>query len=460
MNEHNVSEFDLRVDLTSLLPLWQILLRAVDKESYYAFTKLASWSTRRGKDVLDVTEADLLAFGAAYEAAGRQSVDVKVERIRSIVAKLRRNGSTFPLPSLAAPQKRQTPRKDQYANLPQAFKDDFHEHFALCMPNATSASQISRKNFLLRMIALAEGELGKGGIARLFQIWSKNSLRAMKNANWGDTDGNPQDPTSSGVHNRSKLLEIGVQNARKVLKDPKLAKWLKGVHKKGVKRSNEIPGEKIEAVGKISTEVLRKIASHARAVIREFVAGLGGPHDLERAQIAVAILVVLVTCFKRGDVMKVKFAGPPRKIPGKISIERPELVQALHTATSLEEEMTAETTALIDAYWLAFWRRTGEPPVWLLGHRDGEEKSAAAFPNGVAKFGKSIGIKVTPEMLRIAVVAGMYRGNVSREDIAAILGIKQLVNLDSRFGVFKGADAADKLETILEENPAPDEDDE
>jgi hypothetical protein len=250
-----------------------------------------------------------------------------------------------------------------------------------------------------------------------------------------------------------------VQHARKVLKDPKLVGWLVGVHKKGVKRSNEIPGAKIAAVGKISVSVLRKVADRARAVIAEFVSGDGGPHDLERAQIAVAILVVLVTCFKRAEVMTVRFAGPGHKIPGKISIERPTLMGALGSTTSFEEAMSDETIALIDAYWLAVWRRTGEPPVWLLGHRDGTEKSAAAFPNGTAKFGKSIGVKLTPEMLRIAVVAALYRGNVSREDIAAILGINQMINLDSRFRVFVGADAADKLESILAENAAPDDDD-
>ena len=124
---------------------------------------------------------------------------------------------------------------------------------------------------------------------------------------------------------------------------------------------------------------------------------------------------------------------------------RPTLAPASDPETSLEKHMSAETVEAIDSYWMMFWRRTGAPPVVLLCNRDGKPKSAAAFPNGVAKFGRAIDVSLTPQLLRIAVVAAMFEAKAKPDDIAATLGIKQLVNLESRFKAFIDEDAAEQM---------------
>lgn len=449
------TEFSLAVRFADLMPGWQAIKPTVSRTDWYVLNLFAGYCSRRGIDAGQAAEQHLQEYGLARKTAGYVAVDEKIERIRSIVHHASRSQPKIAFPSLAAPRSRETPRQDQYDNAPPQLRADIDALTGACMPNAKPESSRSRRNFLLRMIALAESRLGNGAIASLDTLFAKPALRAMRDGNWGDPGGDLKDPTSLGVTNREYLLSNGRRFYALVRKDQPRAAYFDRLLKNAVRRSNAIPDRKVKETVNIDSAMLRSIGDKAKDVIAEFIrSDSEAIRDLERAQTALGIVLLLATALRTGKIAIAGFFGPMRKIPSKMAIERPTLALNADPTTSLEEDMAEATKELIDGYWVEYERRTGYAPTFILCHRDGAPKSSVTFAVGVRTFGDRHGFSITAEMIRLAIVRELYAAKTSRGDIAGILGVRQLVNLDSRYSIFEGEDASQDLSDHLDEADA------
>jgi hypothetical protein len=428
------SEFDFRVRPENLLPQWRIVRdQFKGKPEWYYLSKLAAYASARGRDASTCDEALLKQFGEAFGAAGSADIDRKLETIRREIGKLRASQPNGPWPTINPSRRRIHARQAQRQTCTQVLLDDIEAYLSACMPNVKEGAKNARRNFLLRMIATAEAALGAGCIARLVDLFRADVLRALKARAWG---AGAVEETPSAVHNRCRLLEIGIAYFFDVEKSEQEAGRLHRLLQKGPRRGNEVKPKMIGALQGLDQASLKAIGARSRQAVADFAAHDGGPGVLEHAQCGVGLILVLGAALRTGDVAKVEFDGEPRKIPGAIALERKTLCLPGPTKPNLEENFSDETVAAIDAYWIEFWRRTGKPPLRLLAHRNGDPKSSCSFAVAVGKFGAAIGLKLTPQLLRLAVVRALYATGASHDDVAATLGVKQLINVKSRFDGF------------------------
>jgi hypothetical protein len=99
----------------------------------------------------------------------------------------------------------------------------------------------------------------------------------------------------------------------------------------------------------------------------------------------------------------------------------------------VEADLSEAVLMLFDRFWKAFFLFTGVEPAAFFVDRKGKVKSTLTLAVGVAKLGAEIDVKLTPQIIQVAVARLLIKSGLPDEDIVRILGLSQEVNLRSRY---------------------------
>ena len=310
--------FSERVKDEDFLPSWLALKAAIgDVHEWAKFTQFGAYCSSLGVNVAQAGEEWAQLFIFAFQASGRGYGELRVGVMRNFID--RRGGDHAPLalPPLDPSAKRDAPRKEQWRQTPPELRGDISRLIALCgeedvspSPSETEeeaeqkrrASKDEKQRFLLRMVELAATRT-KRPITRLRELFADITLNALDAANYGDFDPDapdrPWQQSTTAIHTRSRLLELGRRYAYDVIADEELGDALDGY----IKDADELEKRRATLSAKdrdASRQIDKPENSHALVIAARdgcaaFFARPKAKGAYEAAQSAIAVLLLLST---------------------------------------------------------------------------------------------------------------------------------------------------------------------
>jgi hypothetical protein len=433
MKTINIEALQRRVTPTDLTPSWRALqARIGDSYIWSVFSKYAAYCSALGIDVDKADEAVAADFDLAFRAAGKTYGQQHIESMRRYSARLRAKDPAIVCPPLNPPRVRATPRQDQWEALLDPLRDDIVAYIDRCMPGVNDQAKLARQNFLMRNIALAQS-LGFA-IDRLADLFDVPVLRALEKAAFGVPSLANWRNSATAIFYRARLLEIGRKYAFKVLDDEPMGERLDGYLQHDVKRRGTLAtATRLGAQQFDDPAFVERLKAVSGARIDVFARGDDPHYALERAQIGLAIFLILITGRPPRKIIHAAFTGPLRRLVGSGRLSRPALALPDCGVEDVEADLSEETLACFDRFWKAFFLAVGDEPTQVFVDRKGKLKTTFALAVGVGKLGAEIGVRLTPQIVQVAVARLLIKSGLPDEDIARILGLSQEVNLRARY---------------------------
>jgi len=438
-----------RVSSTDLsLPFQLYLDQFSSSQKRHVFLKFFSWCDFKKFHLPEIDEVTLLAYQSDCADNGYTLPSGWLNSVRRL-------NSTLPQEArlaLQSPQEEEGARQQQFKSLSSNLQSQIEELVACCAPGGDKASRAVVRRQLLRALELAEKQGCE--IAALDQFWAPETLQIFDKCTYGQPDIKKWQESLSAEKMRYEHLRIGCLFAKKVSKDMSMLARLKSLLvTSGSPKERNLSFEDAAAARELATpEALELLKNTCRTKIEAFCIKPTG-RRLPVAQTAANALIQLASGQPRSVVVKsAEFAGVPRLIPGT-DRKRPMLILTIpqkfrrrskkkqpKRIVSVEETVTEETQCCFDQFWLAFLQHFGQPPRFLNERCDFEQVQATGstrnpetYSTTLRHLGEKIGLHLTPEILKLAVVALLKQAGVSDEDAARSLGIRQMVNFRRSF---------------------------
>jgi hypothetical protein len=457
--------FNKRVQDKDLSPAWlQFKYELADCLVWSDFSHYGAFCSSHGVDPQQAGEQWTLKFLIAFAASGRSYGPLRVSSMRNHILRLHSEKPQIATPPLAPNPPRAAPRKAQWQKIAPSLRDDIAT-FVGSLGEADpldpsdeaekkrAASQDEKKRFLLRQIENVEKALGRR-ILHLRQLFEDDALEALHAAGYGQVSSDlPWDHSTTAIHTRSRLLELGRRYAYEVLNDEDLGDALDdylATAPSHQKRRATLSAKDRQASRQIDDQ---KKVKKLIVACRQSAFGFGARPNCRSyatAQTAIAILFLLATGRAPFTVRTAAFTGPARTMPS--GDKRPTLVLVDKTLVNPEEKFKEVTRLAIDAVWLGAKTLLGRDPTKLFAKPNGDVKTGSALTVGVTRFCERLGFTIGPKAIQVGVVRGLLAKGLSPRRIAEIIGVQQDVNISERFAPVIGATApqrhADQLEKI------------
>ena len=421
-----------RVSFEALDPSWQEVRWALCKDTlWYAIVPIVQWACDRKLDPSDISETILAECVSDLEQMGYPRCHVLSHNFRRAVA-LIGPGTKVALPYLMEPRRRTTPRKDEWQSLTPALRSEIEAMtaFKAAQPSERKmeSAAVAARNVMLRALAVAR-DAGHV-IATLRDMTSDDVLRSItSHASFGPID----EPNAS----RSLLLEILRRFLSQRLEDEDLVNRLTGLLRRFPLRRSTLSKKGLEAATLFDNiEYLYRLKSHCRQVIADLAKTRPIGAHLNHAQYAIGICLIVETASKPRFLKTARFAGPPSE-----RSSRPSLVTDCPEAITLESNITARTSQMIDDYFAAFQTCTGRAPIFLFETSSRPiPKASCTFANGVARIGRDLKLPITPSAIAIASINLVIRAeNLDAQELKELTRTRRTSHFQARFGLLLDA---------------------
>jgi hypothetical protein len=249
---------------------------------------------------------------------------------------------------------------------------------------------------------------------------------------------NPTDENATAAEYRYHHLKIGRAYADQILEDHDMGGRLALMMQLVKKPPSGIARKTMERIGQLDGRHYKKQLTEACAkAIEEFISHPNANDTMERAQIALAIIITLKLLTRVGQTVGARFGGKRRDM-GEGSFRHSIIV----AGRELEGLLKPEWLERIDRFYIALEKKLKETPNFLFVRTDNVQKSTFAVSEGVRRFGNRLApqlgddvvLKLSPQSLRIEGVRALLLKQTPHAQIARHLGIKQMVNFYSPFG--------------------------
>ena len=438
MNIRSPSQFDVKSTGDDLLLNWTKLKASL--QDWRWVSRAASWASGNGIDAEAYNEGFHAIFRDEFVADGWNFSDADDQSFRRAIAKLRQSGFTGELPPLHEQRKKKHVRVEQYENLPEALKVGLDDLILYNSANS-EATKARKRRQILRAIDLAQQ--GGAVVFQLNDLWDIPTIMILENAGWGSSH-EPWQGDPNAVEFLHAVLSMGMHYCFGVLKDIERGSFLRRLIKRAPKRQSGINGADYAATLELDHNDLAAIVTASTSIVDNFLENPTVSGGFKNAQLSVALWLLLSTARRPCWISQITFTGPTRQIgPGEV---RGTLRYPDSPDFDIEGEWREATIQRLDGFYRVSGKILGRPLVGLMELPGGGLRSPSDFPNWVRIFGEELGLKISPRILGLLVVRLLMpkedQSDNELERIARILGISQIINLKSRYGVFMKSGAS------------------
>ena len=394
----------------------------------------------------DMNEERLAQCLTDLSRAGLADRDRLEQSFRRLIFQVK-GRATVALPDIAGPRKRETPRKNQWADLAPMLRAEI-DSIAVApvnrgRGNKKSTVVITVRNRFLRAIAAATA--AGHSIAVLRDLATDDVLKSVISHPWFG-------PADQPNQSRSLLLEALRRFAYDYLNDETLGDRLDLLLQRFPKRTSELNGKGITSAHLFDNlETLVLVKAECRRIVAELIDESADGQRIDPSQTAIAICLLIETAIMPRSATSARFCGPPH--PGGA---RPTLVSDDPRGMALEDHLTLRTIKMVDDYYTAFIAHGERPAQWLFEHLSFVgRKSACSFSGAVARLGKRLNLKLTPSALRLSAINLVIRSvDLDPKELKEITRTNQTINFVTRYGPLiresqrERCSAADETEVI------------